>query len=103
MENDAFKPMFNIDNAYTIFQDRAKNYWVSTYEKEVFFVDGKSSEVSKIRFNKSLLGMINNFAEIHPHTLLLLGNNELIKIATVTKKTQLIMPQDASEKKVWEF
>ena len=80
-ESDFFNPGININDAYTIFQDNNENYWVSTYSKELFLVDAKSNQISKIYFDQSLQGIINDFVEIHQDTLLLLGKNEFIKIA----------------------
>lgn len=97
-ESDVFKPQFNIDDAYTLFQDSNENYWISTHKKEVFFVDGKSMQISKIPFDRALQGIINDIAEIHPDTILLLGKNEFVKIAVDTKNSVVIQPKGPSGK-----
>lgn len=97
-ERDVFMPMFGIEDAYTLFQDSNRNYWISTYAKEVFFVDGTSKQITKIHFEKPLQGVVNEIAEIHADTVLLLGKNEFIKITPDTKKVHFVKPENLSNK-----
>jgi len=98
VESDVFQPMLDIDNAYSIFQDSNLNYWISTYGKELFFVNGISEEISKIIFEKPHQGIINDIVEIHSDTLLLLGENEFVKISIESKDSFFIQPEESAGK-----
>ena len=92
-KTNSFDPLAGVTNAYTIFQDNTLNYWITTYSKEVLFIEAKSNAISKLPFDQPLSGMVNHITEIDKNTLLLLGKNELIEVDIQSKKSTLITPK----------